>query len=165
MNKSAKLIGVLIPSLYFLYYIFTYTEWHFIDSVNLIFHEAGHMIMFFLGDTIQALAGSLFQILIPLFLCIYFFLQRQKISSSICLMWAGQNFLNVSVYAKDAIVMQLPLLGGDAVHHDWNFVLSNLHLLQKAEPIGSLFYGIGIILICVGIIFAVRYTLVKGDTQ
>lgn len=163
MNKPTKIIGVLIPSVYFIYYIFTYTEWHFIDSVNLIFHEAGHMIIFFLGDTVQALAGSLFQILIPAVLCVYFFLQRQQVSSAICLMWAGQNFLNVSVYAKDAIVMQLPLLGGDSVHHDWNFVLSNMNILQQSSVIGNILYGIGVMLICLGIIFAVRYTLTKED--
>lgn len=160
MNKPLKLLGIALPSIYFIYYIFTLTEWHFIDSINLIFHEAGHMIVFFLGNVMQALAGSLFQILIPLIVTIYFFKQKQKISSAICLMWAGQNFLNVSMYAKDAIVMQLPLLGGDSVHHDWNFILSNLNLLQSAPTIGNILYGIGVILICLGIIFALKYVFV-----
>lgn len=65
------------------------------------------------------------------------------------------NFINVSTYAGDAIVMQLTLLGGDSVIHDWNYILTSLNILSWTPQIAFLLYGVGII--CVGV--GITYTL------
>ena len=155
--KKIKLISIILISLYFLYYISTYTEWHFIDYVNLIFHEAGHTIFFFAGMYLKILAGSGLQIAIPLFITLYFLYNENRFSASLCLMWLGQNILNVSVYIRDAITMQLDLLGGDYVIHDWNYLLSNLDFLRFAPEIASIFYYSGILAIIIGIFSAINY--------
>ncbi len=165
MMKFLKLLLVLLISSYFIYYINSYTEWHFLDYVNLIFHESGHTIFFFFGDFFRILAGSWFQMLLPLIITLYFFWNQQFVSGSICLMWFGQNIINVSIYIKDAIVMQLPLLGGDSVIHDWNYILNKLGLLHLSPNIASIFYYCGIIFIMIGILSAVYFTMKNYEKE
>ena len=158
MNRYFKGITVILVCAYFWYYAKTYTDWHFIDSVNLIFHEAGHWIFFFLGQWMKVLMGSGFQILLPFLISIYFFRTKQNLSASFCLLWVATNLLNVSIYAGDAIVEQLPLLGGDSVVHDWNYLLSASHMLNHTHTIGRLLYFSGLILLGVGSILAVYFS-------
>ncbi len=159
MNKYFRFILTLIVCCYFWHYASTYTDWHFIDWVNLIFHEAGHSIFFFMGEFIKILAGSGFQVALPLLISIYFFINKQKISGAICLLWVGQNLLNVSIYAGDAIVMQLPLLGGDNVIHDWNYILTNLGILKNTALVASVIYNVGMLFIIIGSILALYFSL------
>lgn len=149
MNKNIQYALASSACIYFWYYAKTYTEWHFIDNANLIFHEAGHTIFYFFGQFISIAMGSGLQILLPLFILVYFFIKNKNIEGSLCLMWTGQNFLNVSIYAGDAIKMSLDLLGGDTVIHDWNYLLGTTHLLKYTEIVGKTFYGIGIIIILI----------------
>jgi hypothetical protein len=163
VKKYSSLILSLIPIAYFWNYAATYTSWHFIDYVNLIFHEAGHAIFSFFGTFIHLAAGSAFQVLLPLFLAGYFFYKKQHISGSIVLLWVGQNLLNVSVYARDAIAMNLDLLGGDAVTHDWNALLTMTGLLKHTQMIANTFYGLGIGVIFVGTVLTLYYTTKGKD--
>jgi hypothetical protein len=155
--KYTRLFFTTILCIYFWECAKTYTDWHFIDSVNLIFHEAGHSIFFFLGQYIQIAAGSGFQIALPLFISLYFFAHNQKTSGSICLLWVGQNLLNVSVYAGDAIKMDLPLLGGDNVIHDWNYLLDTMGILKYTNSIAGVIYFIGICTITLATILSLYY--------
>lgn len=154
MNKYFRLTLVIIVCTYFWYCTKTYTEWHFIDSVDLIFHEAGHFLFSSFGMFIGVAAGSGFQIALPVFLSIYFFFTGQKISGALCLLWVGQNLLNVSVYAGDAITMRLDLLGGDGVIHDWNYLLSSLGVLRFTPVIASTIYRMGFMIISIGTILS-----------
>lgn len=45
--------------------------------------------------------------------------------------------LNVSVYAGDALDMQLPLLGEQDSIHDWNYLLEHLGLLASTSKIAG----------------------------
>lgn len=159
-GRSKYLAGASVANLYSLYYAFTPTEWHFIDTVDLIFHEAGHTIFGFFGEFIRIAMGSGFQILLPFSIALYFFYLRQRISGAVCLMWTGMNLINVSIYAGDSIVMQLPLLGGDGVMHDWNYLLSTLGILRYTPQIAGALSALGILAIGTGIAlsfyFAVR---------
>lgn len=164
MNKKTRIVSVALACLYFLNCLNTYTEWHFIDNVNLIFHEAGHTIFFFLGEYFQILMGSGFQILLPLSIAIYFFLHNQKVSGSICLLWVGQNLLNVSIYAGDAIKMQLDLLGGDSSIHDWNYLLTTSGLITHTDAIAQTIYVAGVITIAIGCVLSVYYSLKNTES-
>lgn len=136
-------------------------KWHLIDSIDLIFHEAGHTILFFMPDLLTALAGSFFQVFIPLIIVLHFYLKGEKISSFIILSWLGQSIVNVSVYVRDSTVMQLNLLGGDSVNHDWNYILDNLDSLKYSNQIGNVFYLTGLIIITISIISIVYLKLKK----
>lgn len=152
MKKAyAQVAGVVLFGGYFLYCALTPAAWHFIDNANLIFHEAGHAIFIFFGQFISIAMGSGLQIFLPLGIAAYFFYKQQKFEGSITLMWAGQNIINVSVYAADAVAMRLPLLGGDAVMHDWHYLLSATNLLSAAPVVAGLLYTLGAAAILAGI--------------
>jgi hypothetical protein len=160
VNKT-RLIIALLTSAYFIYYAFTYNKWHFLDSVNLIIHEAGHIIFMFFGTFMHIAGGSLLQILFPLVFAFYFFNRKEYFSSSLVLFWVGQNILNVSLYASDAIKMELPLLGGDGVGHDWNNLLTMTNLLPYTDTIGKLLFSIGIFVIICAIYFSIKNSFSK----
>ena len=165
MNRYLKGITAILVCAYFWYYAKTYTDWHFIDSVNLIFHEAGHWIFFFLGQWMKVLMGSGFQILLPLLISLYFFRTKQNLSGAFCLLWLATNFLNVSIYAGDAIVQQLPLLGGDSVMHDWNYLLSTTNMLVHTPVIAGVLYWFGIASLVSGTILAVYFSWNKNSKE
>jgi hypothetical protein len=147
VTNIPKLIVALAVTAYFLYYSQTSGDWHFLDNVNLIIHEAGHPLFSFFGRFMHILGGSLLQVAIPVVFAGYFFFQRQYFSSSLVLFWVGQNIINVSVYAADAQKMALPLLGGDTAGHDWHNMLSMHGLLSYTDIIAQLIYYLGFICI------------------
>jgi hypothetical protein len=130
-------------------------EWHFIDSVNLIFHEAGHAIFFFLGDFVQIAGGSLMQVLIPASVTYYFYKRKEYFSACVVLFWVGQSLVNISVYAGDAVAMQLPLLGGEGVIHDWNYLLSTLNMLSATPIVSEVFFLSGFALYIIAVYFGI----------
>jgi hypothetical protein len=157
--KKPRLVGAALATLYFFNYLRTSTEWHFIDNANLIIHEAGHTFLFLMPSLITALGGSLFQVLIPALFIGYFIFRKDYFSSSILGFWLGQNLVNISIYARDSIVMQLPLLGGDNVNHDWNFILSTLHLLKYTYIIANIMNIVGVLIIMIACYFSFYFAL------
>ncbi|MFA6097729.1 MAG: hypothetical protein WC788_08985 [Candidatus Paceibacterota bacterium] len=147
-------IGILaIVTAYFLNIALHYAQWTFLDNVDLIIHEAGHFIFGILGNEFLAVAGgTLLQILMPLAFVTYFFLTGQKFSGALTMFWLGQSFLNVSVYAQDAVRGKLPLLGGDGSIHDWNFMLRHLNLLPSTDPIAGAIHNFGVALLFMAMI-------------
>ncbi|MCW1891773.1 MAG: hypothetical protein KIH65_000830 [Candidatus Uhrbacteria bacterium] len=155
MNTSAinywKLSGFILACVYFIYCITHLSAWHFIDGVNLIIHEAGHIVFAPFGTFLQTLGGSFLQVFVPFVFTYYFWRQNLFVESSIVLLWVGQNLVNVSVYAGDAIAMQLELLGGDVTGHDWHNLLVMTGLLPHTALISHLIYGAGIITVIAAI--------------
>jgi len=101
-----------------------------LDNVNLVFHEAGHVIFGLGGEFIGILGGSLMQVLIPV-VCGVALLQRgDSFGVALCGLWTGQSMVNVAIYVGDARQLALPLLGGEHVIHDWNYLLGKLGLLE-----------------------------------
>ncbi len=161
-NKK-RFIAALLISAYFIYYCVTYIDWHFLDSVNLIIHEAGHVIFSPFGLFLHILGGSLFQVLFPFVFVGYFYLRQEYFSASLVLFWVGQNLINVSVYASDALLMQLPLLGGDNVGHDWNNLLAMTGLLKHTYTIGHAIYGFGVFVIICAVCLAFMNSFTKYE--
>jgi hypothetical protein len=115
---------------------------NFLHLINLVFHEAGHVIFGFFGQFIAILGGSANQVLIPA-LCTGVFLYRgQYGSAAATLFWTGQSLADISVYVYDGRAMALPLLA-EGLIHDWNFILGRLGLLFRAEALGRLTFGLG----------------------
>ncbi|MDQ6652390.1 MAG: hypothetical protein M3Y84_06570 [Acidobacteriota bacterium] len=75
--------------------------------------------------------------------------------------------MNVSVYAGDAVALQLPLLGGEGSIHDWNYMLSSLNLLDSTTQIAGAIRLLGTIVIALASFgafkFAKRPTEVDQD--
>jgi hypothetical protein len=125
------------------YCIITHGHYSLIDNADLIIHEAGHFFFGFMGSFIQAAGGTLMQILFPSFLAWYFYRNGYRSGLQIFIFWLGQNLLNISVYAADAVVQQLPLLGNGK--HDWYYLLGQLGILRQAEVVGLIFFVLSIV--------------------
>lgn len=153
-----KIVLVVIITLYMLYYLNSMADWHFINGVNLIFHEAGHAVFIFFGQFIHTLGGTIMQILVPLTFVIYFYRDKQYFSASLLMFWLSQSFFDVSLYAGDALKLELELLGGDNVYHDWNYLLSSLGILNYTDQVASLFYFVGIVILIFAVVFSIKFS-------
>lgn len=117
----------------------------FMHLVNLPFHEAGHVIFRPFGSFLHSLGGSLGQLLMPLICTAVLLVKtRDPFGASVALWWTGESVLDMAPYINDALPMSLQLLGGNTGasapygFHDWNYILSELDLLQSHETIARL---------------------------
>lgn len=112
-----------------------------IDNVNLIVHEAGHLLFGWLGYWPGIWGGTLLELLVPLALVVWFALQRQPAGAAFASFFFFENFLYISVYMADARAQVLPLVttgGGDSVGHDWTLIFSRWGLLRHDTAIAQL---------------------------
>ena len=121
----------------------------FMHRVNLVFHEAGHVIFMPFGRFMTILGGTLGQWLIP-FIVLYAFVlkSRDTFGATIGLWWLGQSFLDAAPYINDARAGQLILLGGVTGrdrpgYHDWENILGDLGWLQYDHTIASIVNTVG----------------------
>jgi hypothetical protein len=61
--------------------------------------------------------------------------------------------------------MELPLLGGDAVTHDWNYLLETAGLLRMTWLVSGLIRLFGTSAILAGMVIALWYAVPKPDDE
>lgn len=116
----------------------------FMHNINLVFHEAGHVIFIPLGNFMTILGGSLFQVMVPLIVSgAFLWQQRNPFGAAIGLWWAGQSMMDIAPYINDARERQLVLLGGGTGEdrpwmHDWYNLLGRMRLLDQDHRLASL---------------------------
>jgi hypothetical protein len=76
--------------------------------------------------------GTIFQLMIPAVCLVHLLKRGANLGWQLCLFWLGENLLNISIYAGDAIKQALPLVGGG--EHDWTYLLTEMGLI--AHPAG-----------------------------
>jgi hypothetical protein len=163
--KTPKLIFACLAGLYFLWCAWNPYEWHVIDGVNLLIHEAGHLFFRPLGEFMMIAGGSLFQVIMPAIFVGYFVRQKNSYSAAMVLFWVGESILNVSVYAADSLALQLPLLGGEDSIHDWNYMLGQLGMLKSTSTIAGLIRFLGSAVIVFALVWAVKSSLKERDSE
>jgi hypothetical protein len=113
------------------------------SRVNLVFHEAGHVIFSPLGEFMAVLGGSIGQLLMPLIVCLAFLLRyNNPFGASIGLWWMGQSAMDLAPYIADARAKQLILLGGitgrdSPGYHDWANILGRQGWLRYDQSIAA----------------------------
>lgn len=127
--------------------------WSLINNVNLIFHEAGHVFLLPFGKFMHFFGGTLFEFGIPLFLTLYFAFKRQWYGAVFTAWWLSTAFYGISLYAGDAVSRVMPLLGGEAVEHDWYTMLSMLNWLKYTDQVAGFFLNLSIISLCLSVFF------------
>ncbi len=138
-----------------------YTQWlrkeyyfSFLDYANLAFHEPGHLIFAPFGHFLMMAGGTITQLLVPS-LCLFHFKRRgSNLGWQLCLFWIGQNFLNIGIYAGDAIRQSLPLVAGGV--HDWTYLLTTMRLIAHTHFIGKLIFFLGSAIIFISFFFMAR---------
>jgi len=137
-------------------------NWSFLDGVNLIIHEAGHVLFIPFGQFIYFLGGSFWQVAIPAIFAYSFWRQLQPYATGFALFWTGQSLLNVSRYVKDARAMNLELISDDSTH-DWNWILGQLHLLPYDHLFGNILWVIALALVVWGVIHMGRQIVIESS--
>jgi len=126
------LLGILL--LYVVWLVFGY-QYHFLDGVNLLLHEGGHVFFGFFGQTMHFLGGTLGQLAFPAMFIAYFWRKRQRFEAYVVGIWLCESLMYTAKYMADARVMRLPLVGGHI--HDWNWLLAHWGVLRQAEALGE----------------------------
>ena len=124
-----------------------------LSSVDLGFHELGHLLFAWAPGLIPPLSGSIVQVAVPLGLAIYFLIRREAYASALVFAWAATSAANVSVYAADAESQALVLLGNG--RHDWAWVFGSIGHLDWAVPFSNGIRWFAVALAVIGFIVAV----------
>ena len=151
-DKIKKWIPSVIILPIVVIWIVNHGEYGLLDNIDLVIHEAGHFFFSFFGKFIYTLGGTLMQIILPSIIALFFFRNNYRTGVQFGLLWLGQNFINISVYAADARARKIPLLGGNKVYHDWNYILGELGILEYDQIVGYTFVGIAIIIFAVAVL-------------
>lgn len=112
-----------------------------VDGANLLFHEAGHVVFGFFGDTIGLYGGTLGQLVFPVAVTVSFWRKGEPLSFAGGLVWFFENLLNIARYMADARAQQLPLVGGG--DHDWTNIFSRWGVLARDTQIAGAVRWIG----------------------
>jgi hypothetical protein len=129
----------------------------FLHRVNLIFHEAGHLLFSPFGWFMTKLGGTLGQLLMPVVVMLTFLIKsKNNFGASVGLWWLGQSFMECAPYIDDAYNQQLVLLGGVTGadrpgYHDWNAMLIDIGKLESHREIATTFDTTGTILMLMAI--------------
>ena len=153
---SAKAVLLMVLVAYGLKLIFTpildfpNTSW-LLHSVNLVFHEAGHVFFSPFGRFLHVLGGTLGQLIIPAVVICTFLWQSDTFGGAVGAWWLGESFLDIAPYINDARAGQLMLLGGVTGsevedYHDWEVLLTKLNMLQHDQTLARLAFSTGSLL-------------------
>ena len=140
LARRLFLIPVLI---YVVWLVFGY-EYHFIDGVNLLFHEGGHVFLNFFGETLHFLGGTFGQLFFPVACAVHFLQARRFYESWLMGIWFAESLMNTARYLGDAQVQTLPLVGGHI--HDWNWLLQRWGILDHCDGIANALHFIASLL-------------------
>lgn len=135
----------------------------FVHLIDLVFHEAGHVIFGVFGRFLGVLGGSLNQVLIPAICTGYFLWHRRTAAAAVTLFWMGESVTDVAIYVADGRDMALPLLA-EGLIHDWNWILSALSLRNQASPLGRAVFVAGVALL-VAAVALLAADLLRALTQ
>jgi hypothetical protein len=129
----------------------------FMHGVNLVFHEAGHIVFMPFGHFMMALGGTLGQLLMPAIVgATFLFKYRDAFGASVALWWLGQSVMDTAPYINDARDLSLMLLGGGTGQdrpgvHDWENILLDLGLIEHERAIALAADRVGEALLLAGL--------------
>ncbi|MEO6587727.1 MAG: hypothetical protein ABIP06_00235 [Pyrinomonadaceae bacterium] len=160
-----KLIFAILMTIYFLWIAYAPMQGSFLDLVDLPIHEFGHLLFRLFGQFLMIAGGSLFQVIMPAIFVGYFWWNEKYYSAAIVFFWVGQSILNVFVYAQDAVVMQLVLLGGltgsEGSFHDWNYLLNETGLLGSTKAVAGFIRLLGTLCIITASVLSIKLSFSK----
>lgn len=151
----AKRLLLALLSVYVVWLAVAY-DYHFIDGANLLFHEAGHLFLGFMGQTVHFLGGTIGQLFFPVACAVQFIQTDKRFEAWVMGIWFAESLIYTARYLGDAQAMALPLVGGHI--HDWNWLLSRWGVLSSCEPIATTLHWIAVAIAVACLIAAWRAT-------
>jgi hypothetical protein len=141
VSRYAGMGWLCFYALFLIYAAANRSGFLFLDYVNLMIHEAGHLVFGWFGYTITILGGTLAELIVPLLCAAYFFVRRETTAVAFCGFWFFENFPYIGAYMADARAQALPLVGSG--EHDWEILFSQWDLLMQDRKIGATMRAIG----------------------
>lgn len=141
VSQAALIAWLVFYGLFLLHALTDDSGFLLIDHVNLIVHEAGHLLFGWFGPTLGLWGGTLLELLVPLALAVYFVFHRHTTGAAFAAFFLFENLLYIATYMADARAQLLPLITvGDpgAGAHDWFNIFARLGLLQQDTLIAGL---------------------------
>ena len=134
-------------------------------------HEMGHMVFGIFGiPFLGVLGGSLFQWSAPILMAGYAVYKKWLTWAIFFFFWFGITIQESAPYIKDASNQKLPLSSpffftGEPITHDWNYLLSQTHLLWADQIIGILFFIAGsmVMLLAVALMLIPKEWIVEWE--
>jgi hypothetical protein len=143
-TRVSRIGGALCLLCYLLFFLYAWRDtsgFLFLDFVNLMIHEAGHLFFAWGGNTIMLLGGTLGELLVPLFCAAFFWFHRQAYGLAFCMFWFFENFLYIGTYMADARTAALPLVNSD--ESDWTLLFGQWGILTHDQQIGHFMRALG----------------------
>ena len=132
-------VGLVVMCVYAAWLVFFY-RYHWVDGINLLIHEAGHLILSPLarisggGKTLAVLGGPLLQLAVPLFIAHRLSRRGESTPAAVAALWSAESLMHTAEYMSDANRLALPPLGTHP--NDWTLLLDQAGALESAEEIG-----------------------------
>lgn len=126
-------------------------NYSFLHGVNLVFHEAGHVIFSVLGRFMGVLGGSLGQLIMPIVVIVALLRHGDPFGGAVGLWWLGQSMMDLAPYIHDAPYGQMLLLGGVTGqdrpgYHDWTNILGGMGALDSGPALATFVDGMGVLI-------------------
>jgi len=118
-----------------------------VDNANLMFHEAGHLIVGAFSARLGVYGGTAGQLAFPLIAMLSFARRRESLALAFASLWLVQNLWNISVYLGDAQAQLLPLVGGG--DHDWTEILTRWNALERDAVIARKVREAGMVMMAI----------------
>jgi hypothetical protein len=138
-------------------------EYHFLDGVNLAFHEAGHLFLSFGGRTLHVLGGTFGQLVFPVACAVHFLRSDRAFEAALMGVWGAESLMNVARYLGDAEAQALPLVGGHI--HDWNWLLSGAGMLSACQELAFALHALASLLAVAALAAAARIAFAAPEPQ
>lgn len=125
------------------------------SGLNLVLHEAGHLVFQWSGSVwLTAAGGTLFHLGCIIAVGVAFWRQRDLFAVVVAVWWAGTVFIEAAPYAADARARELPLVtvGDGPISHDWFAMLEPLGLLAFDGLIGALLRAMGLAIMAAALV-------------
>src|SRR5215471_2276588 len=143
-TRVSRMGGGFSLAVYLLFFRYAWRDrsgFLFLDFVNLMIHEAGHLFFAWGGHTIMLLGGTFGELLVPVLCAAFFWFYRQTYGLAFCAFWFFENFLYIGTYMADARTSALPLINSD--ESDWTLLFGQWGILQHDQQIGHFMRTLG----------------------
>jgi len=153
-NYSLFFMIPLITLMGYLFFLYLDNPKYFwpLDILNLFIHESWHFFFaLFWNEFLMMAGGTIMQLLVPILILIYFYRAWDYFASALCFAWIGTNLFYIAMYSSDAEDELLPLFnptGNPFIKHDWNYMFSELWVLEYTDIISWFFWICAILSFC-----------------
>jgi len=124
----------------------------YVDQFHKVVHLSGQGIFGLMGDIPSVLGGTITQLLVPVLLIIFFYVNYLRKWLQLSFFLLGHTFLNISMYAGDAVARKFDLFGPTDKVHDWNWMLTFFDALQYHTQVSDVFFILGAVFFLIAIL-------------